>query len=177
MNQRERDAYFEPCDKFLGGRLGYVFKTGIKGLGYYEDTVGAANLMSRTGIIAKSAQVDAAPDDDIGKADAEIDLDLDSDEDEEAPAEPVAKKPKTALDDTEVQERALPSTLFGSAAGDYERLKREEKEKEAEALENIENEEKKAAQAAVAELAKKKAPARKQNTLDKFRKKPRDAEM
>jgi len=34
---REARANFEPCDSFQGSRLGYVYKLGVKGLGYYED--------------------------------------------------------------------------------------------------------------------------------------------
>ncbi len=38
---REREAYFEgPFDSFQGSRLGFVYKLGIKGLGYYEDLFG-----------------------------------------------------------------------------------------------------------------------------------------
>ena len=32
------DAVFEPCHKFLGAKKGFIFTTGPKGLGYYEDT-------------------------------------------------------------------------------------------------------------------------------------------
>ena len=32
------DAVFEPCHKFLGPKKGFIFTTGPKGLGYYEDT-------------------------------------------------------------------------------------------------------------------------------------------
>ncbi|CAD7956988.1 unnamed protein product [Amoebophrya sp. A120] len=59
VNQRERDAFFEPCDTFGGSKLGYVFKTGIKGLGYYEDAVGSSLLQSRTGVISKKAEISA----------------------------------------------------------------------------------------------------------------------
>lgn len=53
VNQRERDSYFEPCESYMGTKLGYVFKTGIKGLGYYEDSVGERKKAA--GVIAKKA--------------------------------------------------------------------------------------------------------------------------
>ena len=35
--QLEKDSFFEECERFTGYRPGYVFKLGIKGLGFYED--------------------------------------------------------------------------------------------------------------------------------------------
>ena len=36
--EREAKANFAPCESFQGARLGYVFKLGVQGVGYYEDT-------------------------------------------------------------------------------------------------------------------------------------------
>lgn len=33
----EENCNFEPCGSFQGQRIGYVFKLGVQGLGYYED--------------------------------------------------------------------------------------------------------------------------------------------
>ncbi|CAD7932214.1 unnamed protein product [Amoebophrya sp. A25] len=56
VTQRERDAYFEPCDSYTGHKLGYVFKTGIKGLGYYEDVVmQSASAGNKAGVISRKA--------------------------------------------------------------------------------------------------------------------------
>merc|ERR1712183_1192281 len=50
--RKELIAGFEPAERFTGVRSGYVFKLGVKGLGYYEDA-SLAELEMRSAAAAR----------------------------------------------------------------------------------------------------------------------------
>jgi hypothetical protein len=42
FNENDLNLKFQPREEFGGQRLGYVFRMGAQGLGYYEDSISAA---------------------------------------------------------------------------------------------------------------------------------------
>jgi len=84
--RRELLAGFQPCEGFRGPREGFVFKLGVKGLGYYEDAT-IAELESRSAAAAEQERRTAEASRKSAEAnpeEIELDMDLDEDEDEEA---------------------------------------------------------------------------------------------
>merc|ERR1719329_1625703 len=83
--RKELLCTFEPSESFRGARPGFVFKMGVKGLGYYEDSsllqleakIAANTEQERQAETAGRRQAEANPE--------ELELDLD-DDDEEPPA-------------------------------------------------------------------------------------------
>merc|ERR1719436_1022739 len=80
--RKELMGKFEPSETFEGARAGYVFKLGVKGLGYYEDaSVAQMEARSRAeaekerkAVAAERRQAAANPE--------EIELDMDLDDDD-----------------------------------------------------------------------------------------------
>jgi len=82
--RKEQLGFFEASPRFVGAKPGFVFKLGVRGVGYYEDKdIGALEARAserdeqekRAALMAaKGGVVDANPE--------ELDLDLDDDEEE-----------------------------------------------------------------------------------------------
>lgn len=122
--RKELLGKFEPTDTFEGVRDGFIFKLGIKGLGYYEDSSlreiearsAAAAAAERKALAAEKAAVETNPE--------EIELDMDEDdEDEGAPSAPSAPSAPAAamtsnaeeieLNVEDIEEAPIPSEVFG----------------------------------------------------------------
>lgn len=121
--RKELLGNFEPAEGFEGPRDGFIFKLGIKGLGYYEDSSlreiearsAAAAAAERKALAAERKATEANPE--------EIELDLDDDEDEDAapeaapsgPAAPMASNAEEIeLNVEDIDEAPIAPEVFGS---------------------------------------------------------------
>jgi len=69
---REARSNFEPAESFQGSRIGYVFKMGVQGLGYYEDNeayakkpgkaAASGTAMKKGGILSNPEEIDIGMD-------------------------------------------------------------------------------------------------------------------
>merc|ERR1719277_1257695 len=106
--RKELLSQFHPADTFEGARKGFIFKLGIKGLGYYEDTsISELEARSRENADRERREAEAAREarKTTNAEEIELDLDLDDDDDDDAgtgaassssappPAAPVASNP------------------------------------------------------------------------------------
>jgi len=126
--RKELMSAFEPTQAFLGARPGYVFKLGVKGLGYYED-VSLAELEARARARAEQERKEAtAAARAAEKNPEEIDLELDLDDEPEdgGAAEPGPAAPAAAtisarnpeeidLDFDDIEEQTIPGEVFGES--------------------------------------------------------------
>merc|ERR1711920_616266 len=118
--RKELLAGFFPAETYEGTRKGYIFKLGVKGLGYYEDA-SISDLEARS---RENAQKERRAAEQAREAqrqanaeEIELDLDLDDDDDDgdagapaassSAPAAPVASNPD------EIEEQSIPAEVFG----------------------------------------------------------------
>jgi len=121
--RKELLGRFEPADGWEGVRAGFIFKLGIKGLGYYEDSSikeiearsAAAAAAERKALQAERNTAEANPE--------EIELDMDEDEDEEeaAPSGPATtmagNSEEISLNFEDIQQSSIPSEVFGTGLG------------------------------------------------------------
>ncbi|CAE8601810.1 unnamed protein product, partial [Polarella glacialis] len=118
--RKELLGNYEPADGFEGARKGFVFKLGVRGLGYYEDA-SAAELEARSRAAADAERKAAQAERKAAAANPEeIELDMDDDEEDEEEAAPpsaasrVASNPEEIevnFEDIETQD--IPSGVFG----------------------------------------------------------------
>lgn len=121
--RKELIAGFEPAERFTGVRSGYVFKLGVKGLGYYEDASLAelerrsavAARREREGATAVSQEATANPEE------IELDMDLDDDDEQEVGgtsttggAQMLDNPEEIALDFEDIEEQPVPAAVFGT---------------------------------------------------------------
>eukprot|EP00440_Ansanella_granifera_P025146 gb/GFBE01027317.1/.p1 GENE.gb/GFBE01027317.1/~~gb/GFBE01027317.1/.p1 ORF type:complete len:948 (+),score=285.40 gb/GFBE01027317.1/:1-2844(+) len=118
--RKELLGKFEPADGFEGPRQGFVFKVGIKGLGYYEDTSlqqiearsAAAAAAERKALAAERKAAEVNPE--------EIELDMDDDEEDEdagpsGPAAPMAgNSEEIELNFEDIEQASVPAEVFGA---------------------------------------------------------------
>mmetsp|Transcript_112671 Transcript_112671/g.283248 ORF Transcript_112671/g.283248 Transcript_112671/m.283248 type:complete len:977 (+) Transcript_112671:106-3036(+) len=128
--RKELMGNFQPSETFNGARAGFVFKLGVKGLGYYEDaSVAQMEARSRAeaekerkAVAAEQRQAAANPEE------IELDMDLDDDDDDggegggasstpaapPGPAAPVAGNPEEIeLNFEDIEEQPVPQEVFG----------------------------------------------------------------
>lgn len=122
--RKELLGKFEPAETWEGIRDGFIFKLGIKGLGYYEDSSlqqiearsAAAAAAERKALAAEQRAQEANPE--------EIELDMDDDEDDAPGAEPPPAASSSAavamtanseieLNVEDIEEAPIPSEVFG----------------------------------------------------------------
>merc|ERR1712224_1046579 len=115
---------FEPSNTFQGARAGYIFKLGVKGLGYYEDAT-IHEMEARSRAEAEKERRAAIAELKGGAAGAadnpeeiELDMDLDEEVGEEAaaptPARPAANNPEEIeLNFEDIVEQSVPAEVFG----------------------------------------------------------------
>jgi hypothetical protein len=84
---REINACFESCDKFMGAKPGYLFKTGIKGTGYYEDSFGDQLATMGSSETPECAQLEEYP--------------INDDADERSSGNDDADEPSSGKEDTD----------------------------------------------------------------------------
>lgn len=121
--RKELISDFQPCESFKGRRPGFVFKLGVKGLGYYEDK-SLHELESRIREAAeeekkaeraeklKAAETEANPEE------IELDMDLDEDDDDAPPpqAAAAASNPEEIeLDFEDLETAPIPAEVFGGS--------------------------------------------------------------
>jgi DnaJ-domain-containing protein 1 len=127
--RKELIGTFYPSDRWTGKRPGFVFKLGVKGVGYYEDAsiqeiearARAAEQKERAALNAeaKASKVDNPE---------EIELDMDLDDEEEgdvgasgsaAPAAAAAPAPGNSeeieLNFEDIEEQPIPQEVFGGS--------------------------------------------------------------
>lgn len=120
--RKELLGSFQPSDLFQGARPGYVFKNGLKGLGYYED----ANVHELEGRAREKAEEERRAAQAERRAAAaenpeEIELDMDLDDDEPAaPPPPVARASnfnpeEIELNFEDIEQASVPSEVFGGS--------------------------------------------------------------
>lgn len=118
--RKELLAGFQASEQFAGAREGYVFKLGVRGLGYYEDCSLAA-LEARSGAAAERERQAAAERGPPANPE-EIELDMDLDDD----AEPAvhqgpdvrATNPEEielSLDLEDIEEQRVPAEVFAGS--------------------------------------------------------------
>lgn len=127
--RKELFGQFEPSDTFEGARKGLIFKLGVKGLGYYEDS----SVQEMEGRIRAEAERERAQAKREKQAapgnDEEIELDLDDDDEDEgaasasssaAPAaspfvaQASASNPEEIeLNLEDIEEQPIPQEVFG----------------------------------------------------------------
>lgn len=124
--RKELLSDFHPTESFTGARPGFVFKLGVKGLGYYEDK-SLNELESRIREAAeeekkaeraerlKASTTEANPE--------EIELDMDLDEDDDAPEAPPQAAAASAsnpeeieLDFEDLETAPIPMAVFGGSS-------------------------------------------------------------
>lgn len=126
--RKELISEFQPCDAFAGARRGFVFKMGVKGLGYYEDSSLEAmearirqqadeerRAEKAAALERRQAAAEANPE--------EIELDMDDEDDDaptSAPAAPaapavVSNPEEIELDFEDLEEAPIPTALFGGS--------------------------------------------------------------
>jgi pre-mRNA-splicing factor SYF1 len=124
--RKELLAQFQPTETFQGVRPGYVFKLGLKGLGYYEDAsvrelelraTKKAEDEKKAALAERRAAAQNNPEE------LELDLDLD-DDDDDAGAAPAPSQPARAsnfnpeeieLDFEDLEQAPIPSEVFGGS--------------------------------------------------------------
>lgn len=132
--RKELLAIFEPCSTFQGKRPGFIFKMGVKGLGYYEDQ-SVATLEARAAQAAEEERQAAKLARRAAEANPEeIELEMDFDDDDDGgraapsappvPAPPTPPAPAAApargnpeeieLDLEDLEEQAVPAGVFGA---------------------------------------------------------------
>jgi len=123
--RKELMGAFEPTNTFQGARAGYIFKLGVKGLGYYEDATihemearsrAEAEKERRAAIAELKGGVAAGGAD--NPEEIELDMDLDEEVGEEAaasaPARPAANNPEEIeLNFEDIVEQSVPAEVFG----------------------------------------------------------------
>eukprot|EP00928_Gymnodinium_smaydae_P070601 TRINITY_DN54408_c0_g1_i1.p1 TRINITY_DN54408_c0_g1~~TRINITY_DN54408_c0_g1_i1.p1 ORF type:complete len:968 (+),score=248.96 TRINITY_DN54408_c0_g1_i1:128-3031(+) len=127
--RKELLGAFQPAETFEGMRPGYIFKLGLKGLGYYED--GSIQELEARAAAKAKAEREAALAEHRRAAQAnpeEIELDMDLDDDEEeadapaasssaaAPAAPRASNfnpEEIELDFEDLEQAPVPAEVFG----------------------------------------------------------------
>jgi len=119
--RKELMGRFEPADAFAGARAGMMFKLGVKGLGYYEDS-SVAEMEARSRAEAQREREAVARDRHSAPANPEeIELDLDDDDDEDeaasssaGPAVASRSNPEEIeLNLEDIEEQPIPSEIFG----------------------------------------------------------------
>jgi len=124
--RKELLSDYHPTEGFTGARPGFVFKLGVKGLGYYEDK-SLYELEARIRDAAeeekkaeraerlKAATTEANPE--------EIELDMDLDEDDDAPEAPPQAAAASAsnpeeieLDFEDLETAPIPMAVFGGSS-------------------------------------------------------------
>jgi len=124
--RKELMGNFQPAETFQGVRAGYVFKLGVKGLGYYEDA-SVAQMEARSRAEAEKERKAVAAERRESAAnpeEIELDMDLDDDGDDDAGASAAAAAPAAAaplagnpeeieLNFEDIEEQAIPAEVFG----------------------------------------------------------------
>mmetsp|Transcript_67839 Transcript_67839/g.220868 ORF Transcript_67839/g.220868 Transcript_67839/m.220868 type:complete len:982 (+) Transcript_67839:210-3155(+) len=131
--RKELMGQFQPGEEFEGARKGYVFKLGVKGLGYYEDA-SVADMEARSRAEAEAERRAAAAEmrasggsaaGPVASNPEEIELDMDMDDEEEggasssAPSAPsmatrAAGNPEEInLNFEDIEEQSVPAEVFG----------------------------------------------------------------
>jgi len=103
--ERESRSNFEPSDRFVGSRVGYVFKMGVQGLGYYEDnskfaTETSAPKKKHGNIVSNPEEIDLGMDLEELDVPAGVFGGLAEAAASMVPPEPEEKTPKTAQSDS-----------------------------------------------------------------------------
>lgn len=116
--RKELMGSFEPSDVFQGFKQGLVFKLGVKGLGYYEDSSLAQMEAKMRAAKAADEPARAA----VAEREAnpeEIDMDLDDDEEDAVePEVPAAASSRTNpeeidLNFEDIEQQSVPAAVFG----------------------------------------------------------------
>eukprot|EP00405_Crypthecodinium_cohnii_P040860 CAMPEP_0206553906 /NCGR_PEP_ID=MMETSP0325_2-20121206/16885_1 /ASSEMBLY_ACC=CAM_ASM_000347 /TAXON_ID=2866 /ORGANISM="Crypthecodinium cohnii, Strain Seligo" /LENGTH=969 /DNA_ID=CAMNT_0054053921 /DNA_START=161 /DNA_END=3066 /DNA_ORIENTATION=+ len=147
--RKELMCKFEPSDTFTGARPGYIFKLGVKGVGYYEDT-SIERIEARQRAEAEAERRAAAQElraQQRGGASAanpeEIEFDMDAEDEDEgagssaaptpaqAAAQPAGNPEEIDLNLEDIEEQAMPAEVFGQGLAAL----REQMEAEAEPVE------------------------------------------
>merc|ERR1719316_75308 len=116
ITAKENLADFIVADKFTGAKPGYVFKSGARGLGYYED-------QSLRVLKARRAAEDRATDAPAGANEEDIDID-----DEDGGGAAASSNPDeidVTIDD--IQESSVPARVLGNL-GDLPRVQEKPEE-------------------------------------------------
>lgn len=121
--RKELLGKFEPFEEFEGARPGFVFKLGVKGLGYYEDS-SLKEIEARSAAAAAAERKALAQERKEAAAEAnpeeiELDMDDDDDEDDDAPAlAPSASSggntEEIAINFEDLEQAQIPSEVFGA---------------------------------------------------------------
>eukprot|EP00913_Durusdinium_trenchii_P020467 g19227.t1 len=127
--RKELLGKFEPAETWEGIRDGFIFKLGIKGLGYYEEGLADSSLQqieARSAAAAAAERKALAAEQRAQEANPEeIELDMDDDEDDAPGAEPppaasssaavamTANSEEIELNVEDIEEAPIPSEVFG----------------------------------------------------------------
>jgi len=125
--RKELLSEFQPAESFSGAKAGFVFKLGVKGLGYYEDT----SLHDLETKIRKAAEDEkraeraeraAAVATEANPEEIELDMDLDDDDDaaspEKAGGQAAGDNPEEIeLDFDDLEQATVPDAVFGRSGG------------------------------------------------------------
>lgn len=122
--RKELMGGFEPSDSFKGARPGFVFKLGVKGLGYYEDA-SSSELEARAARERERERQEAVAARQTAEANPEeIELDMDDDEEippggtETPPARPASNNPEEIdldLDVGDIETAQVPASVLGGS--------------------------------------------------------------
>lgn len=130
--RKELMGQFDPAETFKGVRKGFIFKLGVKGLGYYEDA-SVAEMEARSRAEAErerralQAERGEAAQEASNPEEIELDLDLDDEGDAagggaasssgssrpQAAAPAVGNPEEIELNFEDIEEQAVPSEVFG----------------------------------------------------------------
>jgi len=123
--RKELLSEFLPSETFTGERKGYVFKLGVKGLGYYEDTTlehmeRRIREQAEEEKRAERAERMQAATDEANPEEIELDMDLDEDDDAASPDKAAAASSSVMdnpeeieLDFEDLEQAAVPDAVFG----------------------------------------------------------------
>ncbi|CAK0886632.1 unnamed protein product, partial [Prorocentrum cordatum] len=113
--RKELLSEFQPAESFLGKRKGMIFKLGVKGLGYYEDS-SIQELEARARRAAQEEREVVAEERRAAAPNPEeIDLQLDDDEDEPEPAPQPTNPEEIEINFEDIEEAPVPAQVFGGS--------------------------------------------------------------
>jgi hypothetical protein len=114
--RKELLSEFQPTERFLGARKGMIFKLGVKGLGYYEDS-SIQELEARARRAAQEEREVVAEERRAAAPNPEeIDLQLDDDdEDEPEPAAQPRNPEEIEINFEDIEEAPVPAQVFGGS--------------------------------------------------------------
>jgi len=123
--RKELMSDFKPSEAFAGAKPGFVFKLGVKGLGYYEDStldeledrIKRAAEAEKQAVRAERAQAAAS---ETNPEEIELDMDLDDEDDDAGASAPAAsasnpEEIELSFEDLEVSD--VPAAIFGGSGG------------------------------------------------------------